>query len=688
MLIDFGYTGRPCAMSSSTNTNPHRVLLVGWDAADWQVINPLLDAGLMPNLQRLVEGGVMGNLASLSPMLSPILWTSIATGKRCCAHGVTGFAEPLPDRSGVRPVGTLTRRCKALWNIVSQSDRPSVVCGWQASHPAEPIRGAMVSNLFCVPPANATPQEWPIPEASVEPRKLAEDLADLRVHPLEIEAPPLQQLIPRAGELDQTDPLVRHRLGFLTQRLAEVISVHAVATELLENEAWDFGAIYYECIDQVGHEFMQFHPPRLPEILERDFEFYGEVMTGIYRFHDLMLGRLVELAGPGAHVLIVSDHGFESGARRPRGPVEPARWHRSQGIFVLHGPGIPADARIEGATLLDVAPTVLTLFGLPIGEDMEGKVLASVFEESPQTERIPSWEDVDGEAGRLLAEPEDVNPAAAQAALRQLVELGYIAAPTDDVVRTIELVNAEADYNVAVSLCEAGRVLEAKEILAKLIARQPDEPQSRYWTAFAHACLSAQTPEDAAPAVEALERVQPDAPQTIVMRGVVAWALGDMETCAKAFREAERIAPNDPVTQTYLGRLYLRQRQWPEAERAFRRALDVDPDMAEAHYGLSVALPRQTLVEEGIDHALLAVGLRHEFPEAHFQLGALLSRLGWYERAVQAFEISLRMRPGFVLAHRYLSRIYGRIGRSDAANRHREEAARLLAMRAPQPLPD
>ena len=161
-----------------------------------------------------------------------------------------------------------------------------------------------------------------------------------------------------------------------------------------------------------------------------------------------------------------------------------------------------------------------------------------------------------------------------------------------------------------------------------------------------------------------------------------------METCAKAFHDAERIAPNDPVTQTYLGRLYLRQRRWPEAERAFRRALDVDPDMAEAHYGLSVALPRQTLVEEGIDHALLAVGLRHEFPEAHFQLGALLSRLGWYERAVQAFEISLRMRPGFVLAHRYLSRIYGRIGRSDAANRHREEAARLLAMRAPQPLPD
>ncbi len=128
---------------------PRRLLLVGWDAADWQVIHPLLDAGRMPNLRRLVEGGVMGSLHSLQPMLSPILWTSIATGKRAYDHGVRGFIEPLPDRSGVRPVGTRTRRCKALWNLVSQAGRSSVVCAWQASDPAEPVRGAMVSESFC-----------------------------------------------------------------------------------------------------------------------------------------------------------------------------------------------------------------------------------------------------------------------------------------------------------------------------------------------------------------------------------------------------------------------------------------------------------------------------------------------------------------------------------------------------------
>ena len=675
-------------MSLLSGSKASRVLLIGWDAADWHVINPLLDNGLMPNLRRLVEGGVMGNLASLSPMLSPVLWTTIATGKRVYDHGVRWFIEPLPDRSGVRPVGTRTRQCKALWNIASESQRQSVICAWQASHPAEPIRGAMVSNLFCVPVSDSTPETWPIPRGCVEPRSLQRSLAELRVHPAEIEAPPLQQLIPRAAALDQSDPRVQRRLLFLTERLAEVISVHAVATELLEKQTWDFGAVYYECIDRLGHEFMAFHPPRLAEVSESDFEFYRDVMTGAYRFHDLMLGRLVELAGPETHIMIVSDHGFESGAQRPRGPAEPARWHRPQGIFLLHGPGIRADERVEGATLLDITPTVLTLLGLPVGEDMEGKPLLSAFVQPPEVRRVRTWEKKTSKRRSFSRGLQKEDPVAAQALLQQFIALGYIDAPNNDTLRLIELAEAESDFNVAVSLCEAGRLNEGSDVLAKLIARKPDDPQPRYWMAFGQAALTAQKLEDAARALDALERIQPDAPPTIAMRGVLAWLRGDMKACAEAFQQAERVAPDDPIAQTYLGRLYLRQRKWSEAERAFRRALDIDPDLPDAHYGLSVALPRQNFIEQGIDHALLAVGLRHEFPEAHFQLGALLSRMGWYEQAVQAFEMSLRLRPGFILAHRYLSRIYPRIGRSDLAERHRAEYSRLMEMKTPQPVAD
>ena len=126
-----------------------KVLLIGWDAADWRVINPLLDQGLMPNLSALIERGTMGNLATLSPVLSPMLWTSIATGKRPYKHGVHGFTEPDPVTGAIRPVTNLSRKTKALWNILNQKELDSIVVGWWPSNPVEPLtRGVMVSNNY------------------------------------------------------------------------------------------------------------------------------------------------------------------------------------------------------------------------------------------------------------------------------------------------------------------------------------------------------------------------------------------------------------------------------------------------------------------------------------------------------------------------------------------------------------
>ena len=94
--------------------NDRKVLLIGWDAADWKVAAPLIDEGRMPNLEKLIDTGVMGNIATLYPVLSPMLWTSIATGKRAYKHGVHGFAEPDPRTGTVRPITNLSRKCKAI----------------------------------------------------------------------------------------------------------------------------------------------------------------------------------------------------------------------------------------------------------------------------------------------------------------------------------------------------------------------------------------------------------------------------------------------------------------------------------------------------------------------------------------------------------------------------------------------
>ncbi len=74
----------------------------------------------MPNFQRLINNGVWGNLATLQPALSPMLWTSIATGKRAEKHGIHGFTEADPSTGGVRPITNLSRKAKAIWKILSQ----------------------------------------------------------------------------------------------------------------------------------------------------------------------------------------------------------------------------------------------------------------------------------------------------------------------------------------------------------------------------------------------------------------------------------------------------------------------------------------------------------------------------------------------------------------------------------------
>ena len=664
-----------------------KLLLVGWDAADWQMIHPLLDAGRMPNLKRLVEEGVMGNLLTLQPILSPILWTSIATGKRAYLHGVHGFAEPTPDGTALRPTSSSTRKCKALWNILSQAGKRCHAVGWYASHPAEVINGICVSHQFPVAPASATPANWPPQPNSVQPVDLAESLTELRLHPGEVTGPMLSQFIPLASQLDQSDPEVRRLLSSFAKRLAECASLHAVTTAVMEEMPWDFCTPYYEAIDHVGHDFMAFHPPRMEHIRPDLFEAFHGVMSATYEFHDQMLGRLIELAGPDAHVMIVSDHGFLSGARRPTREVDPAQWHRNFGILVLAGPGIKKDDIVHGATLLDIAPTVLSLFGLPVGRDMEGKVLVNVFEKMPEIERIASWEEVpdpafdSGEANNVEDDPE-----AAAAALHQLVELGYLEAPGEDIQRDIARARAEQKFNLACSYVDGKQPARALSLGEELAHQFPKE--MRYVVLAGQAAVSAGDAAALGRVLETLEVLKPDAKQVALFRAFHCWFTGDVAGALQHFESAFVHGPQDPWLLCRIGRAYLRLRRWREAEEAFRKSLELDEDNAESYYGLSVALPRQGRLEEGVQCGLKAVSLLHDFPLAHFQLGAVLSRLGWYDRALQAFEICLAMRPDFALAHRYVSQIANRVGQIETANKHRDIAKRILAEGLPQPSVD
>lgn len=637
----------------------------------------------MPTLERFLNAGVMGNIASLQPILSPILWTSIATGKRPFKHGIHGFTEPKKDGSGIQPVSSTSRKGKAVWNILSQNNFRCQVSGWFASHPAEPLPGGVcVTDMFPrIGGAVAAPT--PLLSECVYPERLRAALGALRVHAHEIEGDHLSPFIPRGREIDQTDSGHQRKILQLQRLLAQGASIHAAATWALEHEPWDFAAIYYEGLDLISHVFMPFHPPRMEGVTEQNFEFYREVVTGIYRFHDLMLARLLQLAGDDATVILVSDHGFYSGSLRPPivpgARLNPAEWHRPHGIVAIRGPHILRDERIYGSTLLDITPTILALFGLPTGADMDGRSLAQAFDQPPQVASIPSWDAVEGPDGMHPPEKQ-VDPIASQEALQQLIELGYIAPLSDNAKSAIETTVLEQRMNLALSHLDAGQPKEALPLLEALHARRPG--QTRYTLSLAQAQLASGQLTESRATLEALlaseaKKAKPTIlPRADLFLGILLAAEGRFDESLHHLRKAEQAEPRLPRLHNQIGVIYLRRRLWAEAERTFNRALSIDGDYAPSCHGLSVALLRQGRAAEAAEMALRAVGLQHFFPEAHFQLGAVLAKLNWPERAAQAFETGLAMRPGVLVAHRYLARLYSRLGKTEQARAHRRAATR------------
>lgn len=659
-----------------------RVLLIGWDAADWQMIEPLMEKGWMPNLQQFVDRGVMGRIATLAPVISPILWNSIATGKRADKHGILGFLEP-DGKGSVRPVTSTSRKAKAIWNILSQQGLRSNVVGWFASHPAEPINGCVISDRYHhIDPLRA--DHGPCEAAAIHPGDLRDVLLSLRVSANDITAQQILPFIPEAHRIKQPEDI---RLAAFCEGVAEASTIHNSATYLMEHTSWDFMAIYYEAIDHIAHGFMEYHPPKMPHVSQEDFEIYQHVMNGVYMWHDMMLGRLVELAGPETAIIILSDHGFLSDERRPlfyvdpqnpkqrTGPAtNPVAWHRLQGILCAAGPGIKEDELVHGASLLDIAPTVLAMLGLPIPNDMDGKVQTQIFATPPQLERIETYEGEHPHDGVLRGEQAE-DPFAAQATLNRLVDLGYVDAPGEEHSKALKRTMLDLKHNLAQVLFSADRFAESLALLQE-VQREEDFPHLRARMAM---CLMPLGRIDEA---EAMLRGAADDPlsnpvaslyyaEILAIRGRWKDAEAILMTLEKSSVSSARVF-------VLMGRVFVAKQQYEDAERSLRRALEIDPDEAVAHDLLGVALRQMGRTEDAVYEHMRSVSLVHARGETHLNLGIALAQLKQVDWAIRAFHVATELAPRHPLPHRCLSQLY-RHAKLDfeKARFHAGEARRL-----------
>ncbi len=633
-----------------------KILLIGWDAADWKVINPLLDAGKMPALEKLVNRGVIGNLATLNPPLSPMLWTSIATGKRADKHGILGFVEPHPGGEGIRAVNVTTRKTRALWNIFQSTGLKSNVISWWPSHPAEPINGVMVSNFF-KRVKSKDGKLLKLPKGAVYPESYTRNIADLRVLPGELTAEHIIPFIPNAAKIDQEKD---KRLAVLASTIAETATVHAVATHVMADTEWDFMAIYLDGIDHFCHGFMKFHPPKLKAVPQEMFDIYKDVVNSAYMFHDMMLERLIKLAGEDTTIILISDHGFHSDSRRPlevpKVAAGPAWEHNPYGVICMAGPGIKKDERIYGATLLDITPTILTLYDLPVGQDMDGKILTDAFEKPKPIKTIESWDLIKGDFGTHPEHMQEDTFASIEA-LEQLVELGYIEEIGEDKKEAVEKAKKEWQFDLAQVYVSYQNYDKAVEILVELVEK--DDKDIRFALELAKCYLELHQFGKTRELIDHLRKIEDKfKPSIEFLEGVLLLHENKPELALEKLKTIEKINFRKPKYHIELGKIYNRLKRHKLAEESFQRAILIDNENPSAHQGLAVAYINQEKYEEAADNALTSIAFRYHSPFAHFYLGRALYELNRYKEAANAFEICLHMSPNIKKARIELVHIY------------------------------
>ena len=160
-----------------------QVVLVGLAAADWQLFQPLLDKGSMPNLAALLARGVRGRLRTLQPQFNPLLWTSIATGKRAEAHRVLHWESADGDK--VHPLSSSALGCQNLWDIVGTAGGSSLVVNWPVSYPAPALSGVCVSDQFFHFTGTEAALDAPA-SGGVYPAGMEAAIAELRLPPSEL----------------------------------------------------------------------------------------------------------------------------------------------------------------------------------------------------------------------------------------------------------------------------------------------------------------------------------------------------------------------------------------------------------------------------------------------------------------------------------------------------------------------
>ena len=444
IMLAVGVLGACSNSEDDTSVSPTRLIIFAIDAANWNVLTPMLEAGELPNIAGLLRRGSYGILKSGVPIQSPQMWTSIATGVVPERHGITRFVAELPGGTKEVPVTNNMRRVKAFWNILSERDISVGIVGWWPSWPVDEVNGFMIAQRAW--PVNWSLHGIPFGAARDRDGRLITDAFPGRTWPEslyeEFEAFIVTEEDVTTRELDQffadsrfTDPSRQFHARWV---YAKDKTFADAGLHFLVREQPDVFAVYLQGTDVVSHYYWGYQEDAGFTVRPEDARMYGRVVKNYYAFIDRTIGRYLEVVGENTAILVVSDHGFETkqdlklrwerGERiRTEEGGKDVPWdHGIDGVIIFAGPGVKTEHRmVNHASVVDITPTVLAYLGLPAAEDMDGRPLSECFEETFLTQHPVVWTPT-YESGEPLGSEFPIESPIDEGIREKLRSLGYI----------------------------------------------------------------------------------------------------------------------------------------------------------------------------------------------------------------------------------------------------------------------
>jgi predicted AlkP superfamily phosphohydrolase/phosphomutase len=385
-----------CSSRSGTTENKKKikVVLIGVDGANWPTLDPLMGKGILPFWKQLKEESAWANLKTFRPTKSSVIWTSIATGTKMEKHGILDFA--FLDKNNIKvPFSNAERREPALWQILNDYNKKSIVINWFVSHPPDDIDGIMISDNFRRVVARP-PEKIDEYMESVKPsiyfhkliKYIQRDYNQVFKETGLPDYPELYTQLHPDKDFHQVPILKTYR-----SMAAQDFFVTNISKELYRTKDFDLFATYIRMPDLVQHFSARMFDDKYTEELvtalknksltkEQQDEVIRKIANIIEpacKFAEDLLQTLITFKKyQDAYFIIASDHGFTLYPGGYNHYDLPAEYEPPSGILMIKGPGI-RPGYLPDASVLDIAPTILNIFDLPVGKNMDGKVLHQVL---------------------------------------------------------------------------------------------------------------------------------------------------------------------------------------------------------------------------------------------------------------------------------------------------------------------